>query len=316
MTRWLCPLILLLVALSGCRPSAPQQTHQPDNVRSNVAIDPMMLSGTNAVAEVAMFVATAPRVSGTTQARKAADHLVRRLEGLGLEPKVDVFTNNTPDGPVVFRNILAMTKGAEEGLVVLLSHTDTKADLPEDFVGANDSGSSTGLLLELARVFGAAQRTGPGILLAFVDGEECRKTYGPSDGLHGSRRLVGWLREQQLLGQVRAAILMDMIGDRNLSVTIPRNSSTKLVSMAFQAATEEGTRTRFSLYGQDILDDHESFLSAGIPAIDLIDFEYGSHPGMNDYWHTLEDTMDKLSAESLQTVGRVVIRMVNKLSER
>ena len=311
MTQLFRLLLIALALLSGCRPSSPSP--EPA-VPAAVTVDPALLSGTNALAEVDRFVAISPRIPGTGQSAKAALHIQQRLEAIGLEPEMDRFTNSTPAGMVGFCNVVATVPGSGEGLVVLLSHTDTKPGLPDGFVGANDSGSSVGLLLEFARVLRNAQRTGPGILLAFVDGEECRKTYGSSDGLHGSRRLVAWLHERQLADHVHAAIVLDMVGDRNLSVTIPRNSSAKLVSMAFQAATAEGVRTRFSLYGQDILDDHDSFLNAGIPAIDLIDFNYGSRPGANDYWHTTDDTMDKLSAESLQAMGRVVLRMVNRLS--
>ena len=107
-----------------------------------------------------------------------------------------------------------------------------------------------------------------------------------------------------------------MVGDRHLTVTIPRNSSAPLVSIAFAAARAEGIRTQFELSPYATLDDHVPFLQVGIPAIDLIDFDYGSEPGRNDYWHTPADTLDKLAPESLAVVGRVAVRMLNTLPPR
>jgi len=109
-------------------------------------------------------------------------------------------------------------------------------------------------------------------------------------------------------------ILLDMVGDRDLTVTVAPNGTPRLISLAFQAAHAEGVRKRFRLYPNPIGDDHVPFLQADIPAVDLIDFEYGSVPGAHDYWHSAEDTLDKLSPESLATVGRVTLRMVYSLS--
>lgn len=109
-------------------------------------------------------------------------------------------------------------------------------------------------------------------------------------------------------------ILMDMIGDRDLTVTLPRNVTPALASRVLQAAHAEGARHAFSLYPYEIGDDHEPFLQAGMPAVNLIDFQFGSAPGRNDYWHSPEDTLDKISAASLQTVGRVVVRVLNDVA--
>lgn len=150
-------------------------------------------------------------------------------------------------------------------------------------------------------------------MFAFFDGEECKKQYGPKDGLHGSCRLADKLVRQGKVRTVKAFILLDMVGDKDLSVTIPFNSSHVLASFVLDSAREENARDKFSLFQGNMVDDHVPFLKAGIPAIDIIDFEFGSKPGLNDYWHTPEDTLDKLSADSLQTIGRVVLRMLNKL---
>jgi len=153
------------------------------------------------------------------------------------------------------------------------------------------------------------------------------KSYGRHDGLHGSRRLAKLLqegdpdvsprwRQRPLTGKpdVRAVLVLDMVGDRDLQITIPRNCDPRLRKLALQCARDEGVRLNFSLLLTGVTDDHVPFLEAGMPAVDLIDFHYGSAPGQNDYWHTPQDTLDKLSPNSLQIVGRVAIRMINELA--
>jgi len=271
------------------------------------------VDGGQALEEVTRFVGLGARPSGSEGAARAAQHLHRRLERLHLQPVTDEFTALTPQGDLVFRNVVGVLEGTGPQTIVLASHYDTKAGLGEHFVGANDSGSSTGLLLELARVLAQHRRLPVTLLFAFLDGEECLKQYGPNDGLHGSRHMARTLVRNQRARNVVAVIVLDMIGDRDLTVTIPRNGSRHLMSMVLDAAHEEGVRLKFSLARGTILDDHVPFLEAGMPAVDLIDFEFGSSRGRNDYWHTTEDTLDKLSADSLQIVGRVVVRVINKL---
>jgi len=269
--------------------------------------------GKKAFAETEALVQISPRDAGTGGGRIAAIHLESRLKALGYKTVVDTFSEETPSGKMFFNNVLGRLPGKTNRLIILASHFDTKAGISEDFQGANDSGSSSGVLLELARVLSERAPLETEFLVAFFDGEECRTKYGPTDGLHGSRRLA----QQILVGGgadlVEAVILLDMVGDRDLNITVPRNSSQKLVKELFFAAHEVGVRPTFSLGPGSMLDDHVPFLLAGMPAIDVIDFEYGSAPGLNDYWHTEEDTMDKLSAESMQTVGDVILRMVENL---
>jgi len=276
-------------------------------------IDIAALSGNRALEDVRNFVQVRPRHSGSEGARKAAEYLASALRARGLDPHIDEFEELTPSGRVVFRNVTATAGPVSNGMVVMVSHYDTKSGIPGDFQGANDSGSSTGLLLELATVLTNTPGLPFGVMFAFVDGEECVKYYSASDGLHGSRRLAGILsRDGNALG-VKAAIVLDMVGDRDLTVILPRNCSGHLSSLVFKAASQEGIRSKFSLADGDVIDDHVPFIAAGIPAVVIIDFAYGSKPGANDYWHTAEDTLDKLSAESLAQVGRVVIRMLGLL---
>lgn len=303
--RW-----LVLVALAGFAVGC----HQPVAPTASRP-DPAAFQGSNALAEVAAFLAVGPRDAGTPGAERAALYLARRLNAIGVFVEVDNFTDIVPGGTGIFHNVIARLPGTSTGMVVLAAHYDTKSGIP-GFQGANDSGSGVGLLLALAAWYKTAPRLGPTVWLAFLDGEECRVDYGPHDGLHGSRHLARRLVEQGVAGQVRAVVVADMIGDRDLGVTLPRNGTPELMTAVFAAATQENCRSRFALHTGAVLDDHEPFLEAGMPAVDLIDFEFGSAPGLNDYWHTPADTLDKLSADSLGTVGRVLIRLLDNLDAR
>ncbi len=292
--------------MAGCRPASP-----PPPSAGAAQWDPDRVDGRRALEEVAALVALGPRDAGTPGAARAAAHIRARLEAAGVEAHIEEFEDDTPRGRMVFRNVIGRRPGGRQGLVILGSHYDTKSGMPEGFEGANDSGSSTGLLIELARIFAAGSETGPEIWLAFLDGEECVIEYGPRDGLHGSRHLARALVESGRAKDVRAVLVLDMIGDRDLTVTLPRNQTPDLLRRILDAARAENAREYFRLVPYTILDDHEPFLQAGMPAALLIDFEYGSAPGRNDYWHSAEDRLDKLSAESLARIGRIAVRFVN-----
>jgi glutaminyl-peptide cyclotransferase len=296
MDHWKTALVccgLVCLALTGCKPPA--------------------FDGTQAMAETEALIQIGPRNAGGGGARRAAVHLEGKLKALGLKTTIDTFSEETPSGNLFFNNVLGRLPGKTDRLIVLCSHFDTKSGIAADFQGANDSGASTGVLLELARVLSKRGPHETEILIAFLDGEECRVQYGPHDGLHGSRRLAEQIAAAGGAGAVEAVILLDMVGDKNLNITVPRNSSRVLVKELFSAAHERGARPQFGLYESQILDDHVPFLMLGMPAVDLIDFEYGSAPGLNNYWHTTNDTLDKLSVESMQTVGEVVLQMVENL---
>jgi glutaminyl-peptide cyclotransferase len=279
-----------------------------------VRLNPDQVSAATALDEVDRFVALGPRVPGSPGAERAANYLLKRLKDLGLDARMDVFEEETPTGSTTFRNVVATSSGSAKRTVVLVSHYDTKGGISEDFVGANDSGSSTGLLLAMAPMLKDGMGDALRVILLFVDGEECQHRYSENDGLHGSRYAAQQFKQGDDSDDIVGVIVVDMIGDRDLNVSIPRNGTSSLISLAFASAESEGVRRTFSLFRSAIIDDHVPFLEAGFPAIDLIDFHFGSKPGKNDYWHTDDDTMDKLSGESLETVGRVLVRMLNALA--
>lgn len=296
MDYWKTSLVccgLLSLTMAGCKPS--------------------QFDGARAMAETEALVQIVPRDAGTAGARRAAVMLEGKLKALGLKTTIDTFSEETPNGKMFFNNVLARIPGKTMRKIILISHFDTKSGIAKDFQGANDSGSSSGVLLELARVLSENGPYETEFMIAFVDGEECRTEYDVHDGLHGSRHLAKQIYDTGGVKLVEAVIVLDMVGDKDLNISIPRNSSPKLVKELFSAARQLGVRSTFALGPGNILDDHVPFLLAGMPVIDVIDFDYGSAPGKNNYWHTTNDTLDKLSVKSLQTVGDVVLKMIENL---
>ena len=291
-------LVTVLVITTGCAPLESPEIAPFD--------------GQRAYDEVDALVRIHPRDAGTAGARQAAEHILQRLQEFGVDARIDTFADETPEGTKTFHNVTGRIPGKNGRWIILGSHFDTMPGIP-NFQGANDGGSSTGILLEMARLLSIA-KPGTGIILAFFDGEEGIAHYIPGDGLHGSRHMAAQLFDTGEYRQVDAMILLDMVGDRDLHFVLPTNSSQPLARALLDAARATGYRDRFSLSQSfSVTDDHVPFLQIGIPAIDLIDFKYGSEPGLNDYWHTELDRMENISAESLGITGTVVLEMVKKL---
>lgn len=285
--------------LFGCK---PDQT-----------IEISSFDGERAFAEVAELVRYSPRDAGTRGARKAAEHIHQRLESFGVQAEIDTFADMTPEGEKTFHNVVGRIHGKTGQWIILGSHFDTMPGI-DNFQGANDSGSSTGVLLELARTLSAAQPE-TGIMFAFFDGEEGIAGYVSGDGLHGSRHMATQLLQAGQHKNIKAMILLDMVGDKDLHFTLPANSSQSLAKAVLDSAYATGHRDRFSLSRRSVItDDHVPFLEIGIPAIDIIDFKYGSAPGLNDLWHTSYDNLDNISAESLKITGTVVLDMIKTIA--
>ncbi len=183
--------------------------------------------------------------------------------------------------------------------LVDLGHYDTKLFDTIRFVGANDGGSSTGLLLELARAIGQHPSLARKLELAFFDGEEAYENFSDTDGLYGSRYFARQLQGEGAK-QIRGGILFDMVGDRSLGITLPADSPAAMARDVFAASEALKLRKYFSYLDRDLIDDHAPLNAIGIPTIDIIDFDY-------PWWHTADDTMDKISAQSLQIVGSVAL---------
>ena len=251
-----------------------------------------------------------PRDSGTTRSMLAANYLLDAASAAGADVRRDMFVAKTPKGERRFTNLVASFKRSPDApWVVLVSHYDTKTGV--DCPGANDGASTSGLLVALAGVLYNHRTQNDNVMLIWTDGEECMNAYVEDDGLWGSRHAAKSLKESGV--KVKAVICLDMLGDKDLHVSIPKNSSPALSKIALAAAKKAGVADKVSRGDLLVKDDHVPFLEAGFKSIDLIDFEYGSAPGLNDYWHTAKDTVDKISEESLFTAGKLVAGMLDIL---
>ncbi|MGN0845951.1 MAG: M28 family metallopeptidase [Kiritimatiellia bacterium] len=255
-----------------------------------------------------------PRHAGTAGAIRAAVWLSAHAD---VAATLDRFRDNIYDEVCDFANVCLEIPGENPSgpWVVLLSHFDTTPQAAKGFEGANDGASTSGLLVALARAVRRAGTPRDNLMFVWTDGEECRIAYRPRDGFHGSKRLLRRIREMRR--PVKAVICLDMLGDRDLNIEIPWNSTPALRRLTLEAAGKAGVADKVSLRDSiTIKDDHSAFFDAGYPAIDIIDFDFGSARGKNDYWHTPQDTMDNISVESLHASGRLVAELLNLLSTR
>jgi glutaminyl-peptide cyclotransferase len=263
-------------------------------------------SGEKALAHVQRLVDFGPRPSGSEAIEKSRHYIEDQLRRSGWQVTRQAFTDVTPRGKVEFVNLIAQfpAQGNAVPLFLLCSHYDTKTFDAIRFVGANDGGSSTGLLLELARVIGQHPNLAAKIELVFFDGEEAYDHFSDTDGLYGSRYFAKHLGGAR---QFRSGILFDMVGDSSLDVTLPADSPPEMARDIFVAAEALKLRSYFTYLDREMIDDHSPLNAAGIPTIDVIDFDYS-------WWHTAGDTMDKISAKSLQIVGSVALYYLSELA--
>ena len=295
-------LLLALIVFAGCnRPSAQNERDTRKKIWEE-------FSGENALAHVQAMVDLGPRPAGSEAIEKTRIYLTKQLELSGWKVSRQAFTDTTPRGKVEFVNLIA-TFAAANGAPFFLacSHYDTKTFDTARFVGANDAGSSTGLLLELARILSLRPDLGQKITLVFFDGEEAYDAFTETDGLYGSRYFARQLAAEGKTKQYRGGIVFDMVGDRSLTITLPPDSPAEMARDIFAAAEALNLRKHFTYFDTEIIDDHTPLNAIGIPTIDLIDFDFPA-------WHTPEDTMDKVSAESLRTVGAVASYYLSEMA--
>jgi peptidase M28-like protein len=271
-------------------------------------------SGEKALAHVQRLVDFGPHPAGSDAIEKARAYIEEQLRHSGWQITRQAFTDDTPRGKIHFVNLIARFPGdakAASPSFLFCSHYDTKLFDTIRFVGANDGGSSTGLLLELARVLGQQPGLARKIELAFFDGEEACENFSETDGLYGSRYFARQLQGEgpkqparsathSAAGGLRGGILFDMVGDSSLGITLPADSPAAVARDVFAAAEALKLRKYFSYLDRNLIDDHVPLNAIGIPTIDIIDFDY-------PWWHTADDTMDKISAQSLQIVGSVAL---------
>src|SRR5216110_1335063 len=260
-------------------------------------------SGEKAFAHVQRLVGFGPRPAGSKAIEKSRDYMEDQLRRSGWQVARQAFSDDTPRGKIPFVNLVAQFSAQGKPAppsFLLCSHYDTKMFDTIQFVGANDGGSSTGLLLEFARVIGQHPDLARKIELVFFDGEEAFEQFSQKDGLYGSRYFAIQSRSGRSARQFRGGLLFDMVGDRSLGITLPSDSPAEMARDIFAAAEALKLRNYFTYLGQELIDDHVPLNAIGIPTLDIIDFDF-------PWWHTADDTMDKISAQSLQTVGAVAL---------
>jgi Zn-dependent M28 family amino/carboxypeptidase len=285
-------VLLLLVPLA-----APAQGH---------------FNGGKALEYARQFVAIGPRWPTSPGHLKAEEFLRNHFRRDALEE--DAFTASTPIGPVPMRNFIVRFPGKKPGVIVLSTHYETNYPLRNiGFVGANDGGSTTGLLLAIADQLRGKTLDGYSIWLVFFDGEEAIQTWSQSDSTYGSRHLAAKWGRDGTLGKIKAFLLADMIGDKDLDIQRESQSTDWLVDLVRQAAHKFGYDRYFFQTEESVEDDHLAFLARGVPSIDVIDLDYGPH---NSYHHTAQDTMDKISVRSLTIDGDVFMETIRLIDQR
>lgn len=327
--------LLVALALSACKRSAQPGATPPSGdgtgepgsssvttiKRQPPAPPPAELwkefSGDKAFAEVRKQVDIGPRPAGSPEIEKARIVIEESLRRHGWEVERQTFTGETPRGAVQFTNLIARFSASSTRPVprntqraIVCSHYDTKRFSTISFVGANDAGSSTGALIELARVLALDPALAEKLELVFFDGEEAFVQFTDTDGLYGSRHYASELRANNRHSQFKFAVLWDMIGDRDLKITLPSDSPPELAREILASADALQLRQHFGYLDRPLQDDHVPLQRiARISAIDLIDFDYL-------YWHTADDTIDRIAPESLQTIGAVTLHHLRKALQK
>ena len=328
-SRWILLLSLCTLTCLACdrdKDSAPateqtpaakavQSTELPTLTLPPDSGPPPVFDGDRAMQYVKEIVKFGPRPLGSANHKKVEDYIDLQLKGDQVED--DIFTADTPVGKFPVHNIIAKFPGTKDGIVVVASHYDTNYPLRDTpYVGANDGGSSSGLLLELAARLRGKTRDGYSVWLVWDDAEEAMKpdTELPfmSDSLYGITHLAEKWQNDGTLKKIKAFLLADMVGDADLNIDRDLNSTPWVESVVYEAAKRMGYQSHFFGRENQVSDDHLPFMKRGVPCADLIDFTYGYNLV---FWHTPQDTIDKLSPKSLTIVGGVIVETINILDK-
>ena len=295
-------------ASSGQAPAAamPVAMKSDDSAETS----PPQFNAARAMQYTKDVVAFGPRPIGSASHKRVEGYILAHLKGDDVEQ--DAFTVDTTEGKFPVRNIIAKFPGTREGVVVIASHYDTNWPLKDiAYVGANDGASSSALLLELANQLRGQKLNGYSVWLLWDDAEESMRLpwYDP-EALYGVRHLADKWQKDGTLKNIKAFLLEDMIGDADLNIERDQNSTPWLEDLIYQAASRLGAQSHFFERTSMISDDHIPFVQKGVPSADLIDFSYGYN---NVFWHTAQDTVDKLSPKSLEIVGTVTLETLRML---
>jgi glutaminyl-peptide cyclotransferase len=303
----------LITAYAHGAPATPAPNPTPAATQAPLPYTPPAFNASRAMQYVKEIVAFGPRPIGSENHRKVENYLLSHLKGDTVEH--DNFEITASEGKFPVHNIIAKFPGTRDGIIVIASHYDTNWPLRNvKYVGANDGASSSALLLEIANQLRGRKRDGYSVWLLWDDAEESMKLpWDDPESLYGVRHLAQKWQGDGTLKKVKAFLLEDMIGDANLNVDRDQQSTAWLEDLVYQAATRVGYQSHFFARAIDETDDHVPFLQRGVPASDIIDADYGYN---NVFWHTTQDTVDKLSPKSLAIVGTVTLEAIRLLDQK
>ena len=233
--------------------------------------------------------------------------------------EVDSFSTSTPAGLLPMRNFIVRYPGKKDGVIVLASHYETNYPLKDTgFVGANDGAATSALLMEIGNYLRAHPPEGYSVWLVFDDGEEAIRSWSASDSLYGTRHLAAKWSNDGTIGKIKALLVADMIADKDLNIDYVENSTPWLLDLLKVAAKNTGHSTYIFKYKESEEDDHLPFAQRGVPVLDVIDAHYGpvTEASPDGYHHTAQDTLDKISAKSLQISGDLFLEMIHLINQR
>ena len=311
---------LLILLLPGCgEKEDPKEEASPRVEATSSSIPDTLVekfSGEKTLDHLKKLTAIGPRPADSPGYQKALDYVREELHALGWKTTVQTFKATTPIGPLEFNNLLARYSPDGEPdwthstAYILGSHLDTKRYATYDFLGVNDSGSSSAALIELARVFSTDPGSAKNIELVFFDGEEALlKNITNRDGLYGSKHYAQQLRQRR--DQPQAAIVLDIIGDPKIPLLFARDSATHLLQAAVQAGKDTDLTKRLKVAEGGIIDDHVPLIqTAALPSLLIIgDFN------QTTYWHTINDTLENISATALEDAGKLTLQTLHHISK-
>ena len=299
---------LVLANAGGTPAQSPGAAGGATAPRAARAVSPASFDGGRAYEHLRQIVTFGPRPAGSSSLDRTRRYITEQLAALGIATVEQGFDAQTPIGRIRMVNLIATIPGVRQERLAIAGHYDTKLFREFRFVGANDGGSSTAFLLEMARVL-KSRRNLLTMELLFLDGEEATVEWTASDHTYGSRYYVEAARKSGTLAGLKALVLVDMIGDRNLRIRREQESTSWLTDLLWASARRLKLDATFVSESVPIEDDHVPFLQAGVPAVDIIDLEYPP-------WHTAADTLDQVSARSLQTVGDVLLGALPPIEEK
>jgi glutaminyl-peptide cyclotransferase len=286
-----------------------------------IAMQAQVFSGAKTMAYAQQIVDCGPRFNASPGLACAQAYLKKQFAHDNLE--VDTFTATTPAGLQTMHNLIVRFPGKKDGIIVLASHYETNYPLRNtSFIGANDGAATSALLIEIANHLRMESHDGKldgySVWLVFFDGEEAVQSWSSSDSLYGSRHLAAKWQNDGTLKKIKGFLLADMIGDKSLDITRDASSTPAMENLVYAAAKKLGDEQYFFKSSTPMEDDHIPFMMRGVPCADIIDYDYGPHDEAHpDGWHhTVEDTMDKISAKSLTISGNVFLEAIRMLDQR